>query len=1470
MAFGQNSASSLIQEKPSVQPSKLGRFVSLNSCPQWYQYEFDDEYKRERSREHDYKEAFRPLNLLLAKDGDEFEEEVFDTLDTHAHGFCDHSHIESWTDAQPALLDAFDAALELPKTTTPLLIAQARFGNRLEAWPVEGDADILACWRLPPDDPDNETDEPGLRLRVLDVKAAHDEKTYQQIQVACYTLLLRRFLENADVDFPYVIEGGIIVRDQEITGATPNQLPSFDLQNREVDVRRLLQESGSLDELHESAPEEVRYQLGPKCHDCGYREACFTDAVEASSSALLGLTRGDQVILAEHGVDTIEDLAELAYPPDNPRPYEFEGLTASDRDTYQALLDEPGIGEKLDDYIQEAQSYLGRIAPDNPFATDGNHPTWLLGSGDGRLPDDDPPFDLSQPIERGSMIRIYLNVQRDHRYDRLNAIGGYISATNAVDHGPVTFGHLADDVSQSMADADALEENVLEDALTDLFEGIETLGGVMESDYAPIHFYFFSNREYDALTEALARQEVSGVDPVRDLLGLRAAIHDDDDQAMVSIVQNDLRQRKALGIPTAGLLPALDICNADEDVLYRGDWSYTRSDGEQIDLREAFNFRIFDYMVPYERQESGLGMYADNRDGYYPTRPRLGASLPLEYVWAAHDVLTPTWTEETREEYDSYQSVEPFRWIDRDEQRVRITPEDIEQLVIRFAHGCAHIERSLRYKNTNLPKKSIRLHKIRDFTLDESDTARAAAEFLDLEYSTGRREQLQSYALPLKQRIRRGDAIPVIVESAWKNDDTGELHVDGRLPYDQMFDDDSRVAQSCRQKGAEGSTMGSWMVANRMTREAKPRDSSNPWNIEHAPRVTVENLDIENYEIHLTAFPSYTQDHEFTKRHRSWTVDPSEEGENTYLFAEQKLFILDPQTDDIVAQRSYDLLEYSDNNPLCQLIDGIADGRIRTPTTDSIPKPGIEEYLDWATEPGNLDYTPNDEQQKFIADCTTRLSLLQGPPGTGKTSGAVAHAALARVRGFVSADRGCVGLVGGESNKAVDEVLEEVHDALVSYRNHGNEPSDTGCDSLLDGLELVRLATDEPDEPLEHVTYLDYHGDHETLRRIVERIRETQSQPTLVFATPARMYKLIDNLDIALNESLSPEQWLDGNAAFFDFLAIDEASMMRLPSFLTTGAFLKDDAQVMVAGDQRQMPPVKKHEWEDERRRIIQERVPYLSALDYCRLLRGDSIESVEEDYCVIQGTADLPLYQLEQSYRCHTDVADFLQTHVYAQDGIQYNSEETKTVCPPEPASKGVGRILCDSDILAETGDDPHALSLIVHDEDGSRQSNIVEAAIGAAISQSTHEKDEMGIVTPHNAHRGLVNTYIEGVECDTVERYQGGQRSVILVSATASDPDFIEGESEFLLNPNRLNVAMSRMQRGLIVVASSQVFDVVPTDVEEYERAGLWKGLFNDLNVLGREGDWSGTLEQFVGNADLGGIDAPLNTDLTVYVSK
>jgi len=87
--------------------------------------------------------------------------------------------------------------------------------------------------------------------------------------------------------------------------------------------------------------------------------------------------------------------------------------------------------------------------------------------------------------------------------------------------------------------------------------------------------------------------------------------------------------------------------------------------------------------------------------------------------------------------------------------------------------------------------------------------------------------------------------------------------------------------------------------------------------------------------------------------------------------------------------------------------------------------------------------------------------------------------------------------------------------------------------------------------------------------------------------------------------------------------------------------------------------------------------------------------------------------------------------------------------------------------------------------------------------------------------------------VDVDTVERFQGGERDVIIMTATVSDPDYIAAESDFLLDLNRLNVAMSRMKKKLIVLVSESIPEHIPLDIESYDQALLWKGLAEDSDL-------------------------------------
>jgi hypothetical protein len=65
-------------------------------------------------------------------------------------------------------------------------------------------------------------------------------------------------------------------------------------------------------------------------------------------------------------------------------------------------------------------------------------------------------------------------------------------------------------------------------------------------------------------------------------------------------------------------------------------------------------------------------------------------------------------------------------------------------------------------------------------------------------------------------------------------------------------------------------------------------------------------------------------------------------------------------------------------------------------------------------------------------------------------------------------------------------------------------------------------------------------------------------------------------------------------------------------------------------------------------------------------------------------------------------------------------------------------------------------------------------------------------------------------------------------MLSATASDPGYVLAEADFLLNLNRLNVALSRPRQKLIVVASRSVTKLLVSDLNIFENAVIWKRLY------------------------------------------
>ena len=271
---------------------------------------------------------------------------------------------------------------------------------------------------------------------------------------------------------------------------------------------------------------------------------------------------------------------------------------------------------------------------------------------------------------------------------------------------------------------------------------------------------------------------------------------------------------------------------------------------------------------------------------------------------------------------------------------------------------------------------------------------------------------------------------------------------------------------------------------------------------------------------------------------------------------------------------------------------------------------------------------------------------------------------------------------------------------------------------------------------------------------------------------------------------------------------------------------------------------------------------------------------------------------QLTESYRFDSDLAALLTRFQYYKDDITLTAAEPR----PLPSNTytaqtaGLEAVLGSSSSLVFVCYDDRShemvnpiettISTAIADAVGPKQPSVAAKPDGRSIDseeqapawvasgdrpmQATQPSDtdqsapSFGGVTPHNAQRGALDKRLgEEMTANTVEKYQGGERDIIAVSATVSDPEFARREERFILNPNRLLVAISRSRLLTIVVCSTSLFEVAPKDSDDRDGSPVWARLFTQ--AVGREATpvWAGPLAEFVGNP----VDEHAELPIRVY---
>lgn len=147
-----------------------------------------------------------------------------------------------------------------------------------------------------------------------------------------------------------------------------------------------------------------------------------------------------------------------------------------------------------------------------------------------------------------------------------------------------------------------------------------------------------------------------------------------------------------------------------------------------------------------------------------------------------------------------------------------------------------------------------------------------------------------------------------------------------------------------------------------------------------------------------------------------------------------------------------------------------------------------------------------------------------------------------------------------------------------------------------------------------------------------------------------------------------------------------------------------------------------------------------------------------------------------------------------------------------------------------------PEGLVFIEVDHEGCTQKSEEEAAVIKELYDNLLRQEftvdaggsrpltpeEILVVAPYNVQVNHLKTVLPaGARVGTVDKFQGQQAQVVIVSMTTSSAEDIPRNLEFLLSRNRLNVAVSRARALAILVASPRLLEVPCTNIEQMRLA-------------------------------------------------
>ena len=178
----------------------------------------------------------------------------------------------------------------------------------------------------------------------------------------------------------------------------------------------------------------------------------------------------------------------------------------------------------------------------------------------------------------------------------------------------------------------------------------------------------------------------------------------------------------------------------------------------------------------------------------------------------------------------------------------------------------------------------------------------------------------------------------------------------------------------------------------------------------------------------------------------------------------------------------------------------------------------------------------------------------------------------------------------------------------------------------------------------------------------------------------------------------------------------------------------------------------------------------------------------------------------LDQTHRLHPGICAFVSEIVY-EDRLQSDPECARQRVDGPSAVRGSGLRWHSVDHVGNRTSSQEEAAAVVFLYGELAGQTFTDTN---GVSRKLGEGDVL-VVAPYNAQVSLIAAALPpGARVGTVDKFQGQEAPVVIVSLTTSSIDEIHRGMEFLYSRNRLNVAVSRAQALAIVVASPALLSV------------------------------------------------------------